>query len=80
MTSLNVQADPLQIADIDKHNSSFAVAGISSIYREPGDRQAGLTLRHGVTIMGSGALENLLREFLSRKLTPNVPAFANGKP
>jgi Carboxypeptidase regulatory-like domain len=59
---------------------SFAVAGISSIYREPGDRQAGLTLRHGVTIMGSGALENLLREFLSRKLTPNVPAFANGKP
>jgi hypothetical protein len=28
----------------------------------------------------SSALENLLREFVSRKLTPNVPAFANGKP
>jgi hypothetical protein len=29
---------------------------------------------------GSGAVENLLREFFSRKVTSNVPAFANGKP
>jgi hypothetical protein len=31
-------------------------------------------------MMASNAAQNLLREFVSRKLTPNVPAFANGKP
>lgn len=59
---------------------SFTVAEVSTLYRAPGDRHPGLTVRHGFIIMGDGALENVLREFLSRKLTPNVPAFANGKP
>jgi hypothetical protein len=59
---------------------NFAGAGLSNLYRAPVDRNVGLTLRNGLIITGTGALENVLREFLSRKLTPNVPAFANGKP
>lgn len=59
---------------------NFTTAGLSNLYRAPGDRKAGLTFRNGLIITGSGAVVNLLREFLSRKLTPNVPAFANGKP
>lgn len=59
---------------------SFAAAGLSNFYRAPQDRQAGITLRNGVVIIAGGAAANILREFLSRKLTRNVPAFAKGKP
>lgn len=59
---------------------NFATAGLSNVYRAPEDRQVSLTFRNGLIITGTGAVENLLREFLSRKLTPDVPAFANGKP
>ena len=59
---------------------NFAAAGLSNVYRAPVDRQVGLTFRNGLIMTASGAVENLLREFLSRKLTTNVPAFANGKP
>jgi len=59
---------------------NFGAAGLSNLYRSPADRTAGLTLRNGLIITASGTVENLLREFLSRKLTPNVPGFANGKP
>jgi hypothetical protein len=59
---------------------NFAASGISNLYRAPGDRTASLTFRNGLIMTGSGAVENLLREFFSRKVTSNVPAFANGKP
>ena len=59
---------------------NFAASGISNLYRAPGDRTASLTFRNGLIMTASGAVENLLREFFSRKLTSNVPAFANGKP
>ena len=59
---------------------NFAASGISNLYRSPGDRTVGLTFRNGLIMTASGAVENLLREFFSRKLTSNVPAFANGKP
>jgi Carboxypeptidase regulatory-like domain len=59
---------------------NFAASGISNLYRAPGDRTASLTFRNGLIMTASGAVENLLREFLSRKLTSNVPSFANGKP
>jgi hypothetical protein len=59
---------------------NFASSGISNLYRAPGDRTASLTFRNGLIMTASGALENLLREFFSRKLTSNVPSFANGKP
>jgi Carboxypeptidase regulatory-like domain len=59
---------------------SFAAAGLSNLYRAPQDRRASLTLRNGLIVTGGGAAVNVLREFVSRKLTTNVPAFANGKP
>lgn len=59
---------------------NFAASGISNLYRAPGDRTPGLTFRNGLIMTASGAVENLLREFFSRKLTSNVPSFANGKP
>lgn len=59
---------------------SFGAAGLSNLYRAPGDRRASLTFRNGLIITGGGAVVNLLREFLSRQLTPSVPSFANGKP
>ena len=59
---------------------NFASSGISNIYRAPSDRTASLTFRNGLIMTASGAVENLLREFFSRKVTSNVPAFANGKP
>ena len=59
---------------------NFAASGISNLYRAPGDRTVGMTFRNGLIMTASGAVENVLREFLSRKLTSNVPVFANGKP
>lgn len=59
---------------------TFAATGISNLYRAPADQTAGLTFRNGLVMTGSTAIQNLVREFVSRKLTPNVPAFANGKP
>jgi hypothetical protein len=59
---------------------SFAAAGISNLYRAPSDRHAGLTVRNGFIVLGSNMATNLLREFLSRKVTPDVPGFAVGKP
>lgn len=59
---------------------SFTAAGISNLYKAPQDRQVGLTFRNGLVITASAAVVNVMREFLFRKLTPNVPAFANGKP
>jgi Carboxypeptidase regulatory-like domain len=59
---------------------SFAATGISNLYRAPGDRTTSLTFRNGLVMTATTAVENLMREFVSRKLTPKVPAFANGKP
>ncbi|MFL6450092.1 MAG: carboxypeptidase-like regulatory domain-containing protein [Bryobacteraceae bacterium] len=59
---------------------SFGAAGLSNLYRTEQDRQAGLTFRNGLIILGGTAVTNVLREFLSRKITTNVPGFANGKP
>jgi|GEM_PF-1022632 len=58
---------------------NFVTAGISNIYRAPSDRSVSLTFRDGLIVTGANAVGNLLREFLSRPLTTNVPAFAKGK-
>lgn len=59
---------------------SLAATGISTFYRASADRTVGLAFRNGLAMTASTAVQNLIREFVSRKLTPNVPAFANGKP
>ena len=59
---------------------SFAAGGISNLYHPAGDRGAGLTISNGFLNVGAHAIDNLAREFLFRKLTPKVPAYAQGKP
>ena len=59
---------------------AFAAAGISNVYRAPQDRTASLTMRNAGIIIGGSAVTNLIREFVLRKLTPNVPDYAQGKP
>ena len=59
---------------------SFAAAGLSNVYRAPGDRSAGMTFRNGLIVLGSSAVVNVVREFFSRNVTSNVPGFASGKP
>jgi hypothetical protein len=59
---------------------NFATAGISNIYRTGTDRSAGLTVRNAFIITGSNAISNVIREFISRKLTPKVPSYNLGKP
>lgn len=58
---------------------NFATAGISNVYRAPSDRTFDLTMRDALIVTGSNAVGNLLREFVSRPFTTNVPKFANGK-
>ena len=58
---------------------NFITAGVSNIYREPSDRSASLTFRDAGIVTAGDAVGNLLREFVSRPLTTNVPRFATGK-
>ena len=58
---------------------AFAAGGISNLYHPAGDRGAGLTIANGFLNVGAHALDNLVREFLLRKLTPKVPDYAQGQ-
>ncbi len=59
---------------------SFAAGGLSNLYHPAADRGAALTIGNGFLNVGAHAIDNLAREFLFRKLTPKVPAYAQGKP
>jgi hypothetical protein len=58
---------------------NFATAGISNVYRAPSDRTFDLTMRDALVVTAGNAVGNVLREFISRPFTSNVPKFANGK-
>lgn len=58
---------------------NFVTAGVANIYRAPSDRTVTLTFRDGLIDTAGDAVADLLREFLSRPLTTNVPSFAKGK-
>jgi hypothetical protein len=58
---------------------NFATAGIANIYRAPSDRTFDLTMRDALVETAGNAVGNVLREFISRPFTSNVPKFANGK-
>jgi hypothetical protein len=58
---------------------NFITAGISNVYRAPSDRTFDLTMRDALIVTAGDAAGNLLREFISRPFTSNVPKFANGK-
>jgi hypothetical protein len=59
---------------------SFAAGGISNLYHPAGDRGVSLTLSNGLIETAGAAVDNLLREFLLRKITRNVPDQDQGKP
>lgn len=52
---------------------NFTAAGISNVYHAQQDRGFGLTMRDGAVITAGDALDNILREFLSKSLTSNLP-------
>ena len=52
---------------------SFTAAGISNAYHSPQDRGLAITMRDGGILIAGGAFENILREFLSKPLTSNLP-------
>jgi Carboxypeptidase regulatory-like domain len=59
---------------------SFAAGGIANLYHPAGDRGVGLTLGNGLIDTAGNAANNLVREFLLRRLTPKVPDYEKGKP
>ena len=59
---------------------SLAAAGIGNLYRQKDDRTVGLTFRNTLIGLGAHAATNLVREFISRKVSTNVPDYAKGKP
>jgi hypothetical protein len=58
---------------------SFAAGGLANLYYPRGDRGLGLTIGGGLVGIAGHAADNLIREFLLRRLTPNVPSYARGK-
>jgi hypothetical protein len=58
---------------------NFVTAGIANVYRAPSDRTFDLTMRDALVETAGNAVGNVLREFISRPFTSNVPKFANGK-
>ena len=60
---------------------SLAAGGISNLYYPAQDRNgAGLTFENGAIGIGATAVDNLLQEFLIRKLTPKAPKHDPAKP
>jgi hypothetical protein len=59
---------------------SFGAGAISNLYYPAGSRGVSLTLFNGLIETAGHAGTNLLREFVFRGLTSNVPTYANGKP
>jgi hypothetical protein len=58
---------------------SFAAGGIANLYYPAGDRGVGLTLGNALVGTAGNAIDNLIREFVLRRFTSNVPAYENGK-
>ncbi|WP_236657210.1 hypothetical protein [Acidisarcina polymorpha] len=59
---------------------SLAAGGIANLYHPGGDRGTSLTFRNFTIDTGGHALNNLMREFVFKKLTTKVPAYSQGKP
>ena len=59
----------------------LAAGGISNLYY-PASSRAGvrLTFENALIGTGEGAIQNLIQEFIVRKLTPHVPNYGAGKP
>jgi hypothetical protein len=58
----------------------LAAAELSRLYRPASDHGAIDLVENALTIIASTAADNLLQEFLIRKLTPHAPTYVTGKP
>jgi hypothetical protein len=58
----------------------LAAAELSRLYRPASDHGAVDLIESALTIIGSTAADNILQEFLIRKLTPRAPTYAPAKP
>ena len=59
---------------------SFAAGGLANLYYPQADRGLSLTLGDALVSVAGHSADNLIREFLLRRLTPNVPGYERGKP
>jgi hypothetical protein len=59
---------------------SLAAGGISNLYYPATDRDATVTFENTLIAIGSSAANNLLQEFVIRKLTRNPPNYTPAKP
>ena len=59
---------------------AFLGGAISNAYKPAPDRGIGLSLSNGLIDTAGNAVQNLIREFLLRGITPSVPDYANGRP
>ena len=59
---------------------NFLSAGLSNAYRADVDRSASVTLSNGVIILAGHMVNDVVREFLLKRMTTRIPAYANGKP
>ncbi|WP_221312760.1 carboxypeptidase-like regulatory domain-containing protein [Granulicella aggregans] len=73
--------------DDGKHEPNYSHIGgaflggaISNAYHPHADRGVGLTITNGLIDTAGNAVNNLIREFILREITPNVPDYANGQP
>ena len=57
----------------------FAAGLLSNAYHLGDDRGVFLTARNSSIAIGGHAADNLLKEFLFKRFTPNVPDYADGK-
>ncbi|MGA2217234.1 MAG: carboxypeptidase regulatory-like domain-containing protein [Terracidiphilus sp.] len=59
----------------------LAAGGVSNLYYPASDRDGvSLTLENALVSTGEGAVENLIQEFIIRKLTPKIPNYGTGNP
>ena len=59
---------------------AFAAGGIDNAYHAPGDRGVSLVFRNGAIAIAAHAGDQLVREFLLRRITPKIPDYEKGKP
>jgi Carboxypeptidase regulatory-like domain len=58
----------------------LSAGAISNLYYPPSSRGAALVFLNGLTDTAANAVSNLIREFLLKEITTNVPKSANGEP
>jgi len=58
---------------------SFASGAISNLYYPDGSRGAGLVIANGFLNIAGHAADDVVREFVLKRVTPKVPDYANGR-